>query len=140
MRGPFCARPAISFSMREVDEAVFFSSQCVERTRFWMASERADCFFGAMRLPTLGLACVDDLPLAGVGRLRGLKPWVMAAPGTNGPKTRHLFFWPRFSTHFGMFHLLQAGLERVLAPDHYGTLIGGFVLLLLIRTLSLIHI
>lgn len=92
MRGPFCARPAISFSMREVDEAVFFSSQCVERTRFWMASERADCFFGAMRLPTLGLACVDDLPLAGVGRLSGLKPWVMAAPGTNGPKTRHLFF------------------------------------------------
>lgn len=134
MRGPFCARPAISFSMREVDEAVFFSSQCVERTRFWMASERADCFFGAMRLPTLGLACVDDLPLAGVGRLSGLKPWVMAAPGTNGPKTRHLFFWPRFSTHFGMFHLLQAGLERVLAPDHYGTLIGGFVLLLLIHT------
>lgn len=92
VRGPFCARPAISFSMREVDEAVFFSSQCVERTRFWMASERADCFFGAMRLPTLGLACVDDLPLAGVGRLSGLKPWVMAAPGTNGPKNRHLFF------------------------------------------------
>lgn len=71
--------------MREVDEAVFFSSQCVERTRFWMASERADCFFGAMRLPTLGLACVDDLPLAGVGRLRGLKPWVMA-PGTKRPQ------------------------------------------------------
>ena len=91
MRGPFCARPAISFSMREVDEAVFFSSQCVERTRFWMASERADCFFGAMRLPTLGFACVDDLPLAGVGRLRGLKPCVMA-PGTNGAKIRPLFF------------------------------------------------
>ena len=49
-----------------------------------------------------------------------------------GPKLATFFFWPRFSTHFGMFHLLQAGLERVLAPDHYGTLIGGFVLLLLI--------
>ena len=51
-----------------------------------------------------------------------------------GPKLATFFFWPRFSTHFGMFHLLQAGLERVLAPDHYGTLIGGFVLLLLIHT------
>ena len=80
MRGPFCARPAISFSMREVDEAVFFSSQCVERTRFWMASERADCFFGAMRLPTLGFACVDDLPLAGVGRLRGCLLYTSPSP------------------------------------------------------------